>query len=237
MEELKKYKKTTLLTPRGNLWERFGELLFAYRFYLAGGFFVLVLATAIVLGVLQERRSRGRALSFELARAMEEYDSLYAQAITMGPRVYEPVRKQLEDLYGKARGTSIYPLVLIYLYHIHLEQRNYDAALGLSQELREVTRSQPRLLAVALYQIGKTYEFLGDNNTAILFYRQAQDVQGSPFGEFLAEEIKRLEQPALPLEVVQAFTGEITAAAPGEATKVSGKIMIPLKELLERGEK
>jgi len=240
MEELKRYRKQFPIreTSGGNLWERVQVILFRYRWYIGVVLLISITVGAIVLGLGHERQSRERALSYELTQVMSEYDQLLSQAVTLPASSFTPLLKKLEDLYARSRGTSLYPLVLVYLFHIHLEQRNFDAALGVSQELREISRGHPRLFAIALYQLGKTYELLGDPRTAVLFYRQALDVQGSPFGEFLNEEIKRLEQPVLPQEVVTAFSPR--PVTPG-SEKVPGKrpapIEIPIKELLERMEK
>lgn len=238
MDELKRYQKTRILRTTTTPWRDAVEYLIRYRWFIAGALLFVVMAITVLEGIQAERKSRARTYSFELSQIMGEITRLNEQGVTVPTSAYDPLLKRLDELYARSRGTPIYPLVLIQLYHVHIKQRNFDAALGVSQELREVSRGNPRLLAVALYQLGKTYEFLGDNNTAIVFYRQAQEVQGSPFGEYLNEEIKRLEQPALPQEVVAAFMQVTPPTLAKEPTRVvTGKIEIPIKEILEKMEK
>lgn len=239
MKELKRYRKISVKNlEASNLWEGIKVFVFQYRWYFALGLLITITLGAILLGMSLERRSRERVLSYELTEVMGEYNRLSSQGITIPSSSYGPLLKKLEDLYARTRGTALYPVVLVYLFHIHIEQRNFDAALGVSQELREVSRGHPRFYAVSLYQLGKTYEFLGDYQTAILFYRQASEVQGSPFGEFLNEEIKRLEQPALPQEVVMAFSPRpVTPQASLGRPTQPARIEIPIKELLEKMEK
>jgi tetratricopeptide (TPR) repeat protein len=230
LEEIRKKKeKKVPLLGRTTGW------FLRYRIPVLIGFSIFVIAGGGVLAFYLQKKTRSEKYAYEIHSIMEEYETLKAREINGENVEYSSLRNRLETLYSSTRGTSYYPIVLIYLYHVLLSQKNYDGALGVAQELREIARGNPRLFAVSLYLIGKSHEFKGDYPTARAFYRQAGEIASSPFGEFLLEETKRVSKPPLPYNLLRLYSTPSTPFAE-PITTPREFVEIPIKKLLEEEE-
>jgi len=193
-----------------------------------------LLLVAGIAGVWQYQKSReNELLNIRVATLSQQYNETMRRQSTgavTAPVNWGPLQTQAEALYEDAQGAEIFPIVLFYLFHIFVEQENYDAAVGVAQELRDVTqRGQEILQPPAVYAMAKAHELQGEYQTARVLLDQSLELTPNRLGRFLSEEVDRLQQSQIAPVDIEPFL------ASSETTETEGAEKRTMRVPVEKG--
>lgn len=185
----------------------------------------IVALAAIAWGWSYQRQVQVNAIQARLGAAelrLNEQSFLAEQGMDAD---WAGVISELEAVYADARGTVLHRHVLFSLYRAFVARGDYDAAIDVANELRNVVSGNRELQATALYASGKAHELKGEHSTAVAYYEQAAEASGNPLGDFMLSELETARRGAVAPGLRDQYL--VREAAP-ELDRPTPRLSIPL---------